>query len=237
MSLSERDHLVARVYRGLARESAGVRTTRRNGVSDFLEPLARKAGWTTAVGKSEAKRLATEYVAARQNDQFHSDLETMSQEGKTLVNMKAWVDADRRGIPAFLRWNCPMNLRAGLRQKIAFRLGCHELQCSRKRYVKTRKDKCPCCGADESETVQHAMFECIAHDTIRKPFVARCIEKYPPFANLETAGRTRLLLEDHPPPVLHCSSLVFLNSLSASRGRLVGCPDRSGKGLRAPQPS
>ena len=31
--------------------------------------------------------------------------------------------------------------------------------------------------------------------------------------------------------------LFFLNSLSASRGRLVGCPDRSGKGLRAPQPS
>ena len=47
----------------------------------------------------------------------------------------------------------------------------------------------------------HAMFECTAHDIIRKPFVARCIEKYPPFADLETADRTRLLLEDHPPPV------------------------------------
>jgi len=58
-----------------------------------------------------------------------------------------------------------MNLRAGLRQKIAFRLGCHELQCSRKRYVKTRKDKCPCCGADESETIQHAMFECTQHQS------------------------------------------------------------------------
>ena len=80
-------------------------------------------------------------------------------------------------------------------------MACHELQCCRNRYVKTRKDKCPCRGADESETIQHAMFECTAHDIIRKPFVARCIEKYPPFADLETADRTRLLLEDHPPPV------------------------------------
>ena len=48
---------------------------------------------------------------------------------------------------------------------------------------------------------------------------------------------TRLSLEDHSPPVVHWSLLAILNSLCASRGRLVGCPDRQGKsfGLRESQ--
>ena len=202
-----------------------------------LERLAEKAGWTVAVSQGKAKRMAAEYVATHQNKKFHEDLAKMSRDGKTLVNMKEWVDEDRRNLPEYLTAHCPAKLRVGRSLKTRFRLGCHMLQHSRKRWVKTRHDRCPCCREDVSETIQHAMFECPEHEEIRDQFIERCSSRYPAFATMDTNERTRLLMADDTPRVLSGILYRYLIFLSASRGRSAGCPGHRGESLRAATPS
>ena len=236
LSLPEDEHLVARVYRGLRKEQTGRWRVTQNGAC-ALEQLAGRAGWAVAVSQREAKRLAAEYVAACQNEKFHVDLERMSHGGGTLVNLTEWVDGDRRSLPEYLTRHCPAKLRAGRSLKTRFRLGCHMLQHSRKRWVKTRHDRCPCCREDISETIQHAMFECPEHKEIRDQFIARCSSRYPSFATMDTDERTRLLMADDTPRVLDGILYRYLIFLSASRGRSAGRPGHQGESLRATTPS
>ena len=74
--------------------------------------------------EAAAKRLAKEYVAARQNEDFHLDLATKARDGNTLVDMKKWTDVDRRGHAEYLGYPFPSGLRAGLRLMTLFRRGC-----------------------------------------------------------------------------------------------------------------
>ena len=81
-----------------------------------------------------------------------------------LQNTRKWVRKERFGLPEYLLRTCPSSLREGRRLKTKFRLGCHDLRSSSCRMQRVRNAQCPCCESRESETIQHALFECKAFE-------------------------------------------------------------------------
>ena len=169
------------------------------------------------MSKGEAKELAKEYVASRQNELFHADLEKRSKVGKTLFNMKDWVDADRRSVPEYLLRACPIRFRAGRRLKVKFRMGCHPLQGSAARLNRKSNPACRCCDSGDAESIRHAMFECSAHAEIRRVFCDRVEERCPGFAEMDVDDKLRFLMADDTPAALDGLLYQFLIDVYKSR--------------------
>ena len=221
LGLDGDDHLVKRVYLALLNDHVGQMKIHKNGAR-VLEALASKANWTSVLSKAEAKKAAHEYVTARQNEDFAEDLVKKSKAGKTLVGMRAWTDADRLDLAEYLRRPCPLGLCAGRRLKTKFRLGCHPLQESATRKQQKRDSTCRCCSSGAAESVAHAMFECPAHDEIRRVFVDTCSNILPEFAEMNTEDRLRLLMSDDTPSIFDEALYLYLIKLTASRESRLG---------------
>ena len=188
------------------------------------------------MSEAEAQRRARAYVASRQNEEFAADLREKAVPGRTLVDMKLWVDVDRMDMAAYLRDPCPLGLRRGRILKTKFRLGCHELQSSAQRKLKAsraRNPRCPCCPKELKvtvpETVGHALFECEAHAQLRAEFLAACKTRYPPFERMDQDERVCLLMGDDTPNTLRGILSRYIIRISASREGRLGKPGRSGR--------
>jgi len=154
-SLDTADFLVRRVYEGLVLEAGLGSGSSRNGAL-YLKRLASAAKWPGPLTKGAAKKLVGEILATLQSAEFNHGVARLS----TLRNMSDWVDEDRFGLPEYLKRPCPCTLREGRRLKTKFRVGCHPLRSSAARMERVRNATCPCCDTNDSETIQHTLFEC-----------------------------------------------------------------------------
>ena len=133
-----------------------------------------KANWPGPL-KVAAKKFANEFVASCRVSELADGFKGMS----TLHNMSKLVRKERFGLPEYLLRTCPLSLREGRRLKTKFRLGCHDLRSSSCRMQRVRNAQCPCCESRESETIQHALFECKAFAKECGEFLERLYESHP----------------------------------------------------------
>ena len=232
LNLDENNHVVRKLYRQLERKDESVGGGyAKNAVRGYLEPLAAAADWVEPVGPCAAKTKSKAYVAAAQNCCFESDLHSKT----TLLDMAKWVNAARKGLPAYL---CrPTSCMFGRREKTKFRLGRHRLQCSlalreANTTTATRDVTCKCCDAGVPETVAHAFFACPAHNDLRATFMERLDDLDVGFSALDDDKKLKFLMADDTPVKFDNVLYRYLSSLSASRERWLGFPTAQGVGLR-----
>ena len=115
------------------------------------------------------------------------------------IYMSNWAEKERFGLPEYLLRTCPSSLREGRRLKTKFRLGCHDLRSSSCRMQRVRNAQCPCCESRESETIQHALFECKAFEEEREVFLSRLYSVCPLARQLTDDYRCRLVMGDNLP--------------------------------------
>ena len=139
-----------------------------------------------------------EFVASRRVSELADGFKEMS----TLQNTRKWVRKERFGLPEYLLRTCPSSLREGRRLKTKFRLGCHDLRSSSCRMQRVRNAQCPCCESRESETIQHALFECKAFEEEREVFLSRLYSVCPLARQLTDEYRCRLVMGDKLPLLL-----------------------------------
>ena len=66
------------------------------------------------------------------------------------------------------------------------------------------------------------MFECPAHDDIRRVFVDACSNILPEFAEMDTEERLFLLMSDDTPSIFDEALYLYLIKLTASRESRLG---------------
>ena len=79
--------------------------------------------------------------------------------------------------------------------------------------------RCGCCSAGVEETIRHALFECKAHEDIRKDCFGRMDDVCPDFKSMSTDAKLRLFMSEDTPKELDNFLYRYLIQIFVSRER------------------
>ena len=82
---------------------------------------------------------------------------------------------------------------------------------------RVRNAQCPCCESRESETIQHALFECKAFEEEREVFLSRLYSVCPLARQLTDEYRCRLVMGDKLPREIENPLYRYLIAISKLR--------------------
>ena len=82
---------------------------------------------------------------------------------------------------------------------------------------RVRNAQCPCCESRESETIQHALFECKAFEEKREVFLSRLYSVCPLARQLTDEYRCRLVMGDKLPREIEKTLYRYFIAISKLR--------------------